>query len=80
MNEAATAKLILYRIRKGDLAEGFTARDVHQKAWSGLTDIETVKAGLDLLADLDWIEGTTATTATGGRPRTAYTINPRGPR
>jgi hypothetical protein len=71
----ATAKLILPRIRKGDVADGFAARDIRRKEWSGLTDNEAIKAGLELLADLDWIE--LNTTETGGRPRVAYTINPR---
>ena len=54
--EAATAKLICRRIRKGDLADGFAARDIRRKEWSGLTDNEAIKAGLELLADLDWID------------------------
>lgn len=73
--EAATAKLILSQIRRGNLADGLTAREIQRKAWSGLTDNEAIKAGLDLLADLDWIEP--QTTETGGRPRVSYAINPR---
>ncbi|MBM3563451.1 MAG: DUF3987 domain-containing protein [Alphaproteobacteria bacterium] len=73
--ETAAARAILRRIRKGDLADGFTARDVHQKDWANLTDRAQVKAGLELLADLDWLAPQTQ--ATGGRPRTCYTINPR---
>ena len=74
-NEAAVAKLILSRIRKGDLADGFTARDLQRKGWSGLTEIDAIKAGLDFLADLDWIEAGTA--ETGGRPSTPFAINPK---
>ena len=74
-NEAATAKLILARIRKGELADGFTAREIQRKAWSGLTEVDAIKSGLELLADLDWIEAATA--ETGGRPRVTYDINPR---
>ena len=74
-NEAATAKLILARIRKGELADGFTAREIQRKAWSGLTEIDALKAGIELLADLDWIDAATA--ETGGRPRVTYDINPR---
>ena len=73
--EAATAKLILSRIRKGDLADGFAARDIRRKEWSGLTDNGAIKAGLELLADLDWIAP--ETTETAGRPRTVYAINPK---
>ena len=37
------AKAILRRLRKNDLPMPFTARDIHQRDWSGLTEIE----GLD---------------------------------
>jgi hypothetical protein len=40
-----------------DLADGFTARDIHQHGWSNLSDREHVQAGLDLLGDLDWDRG-----------------------
>ena len=73
-SEAATAKLILGRIRKHDLADGFGTRDIRRKEWSGLTDIEQIRAGLELLADFDWIAPTTSETA--GRPRTVYSVNP----
>jgi Protein of unknown function (DUF3987) len=73
--ETAVAKLILARIRKGDLSDGFSARDIQRKGWSSLTDNDQIKAGLELLADLDWIAP--QTTETAGRPRTTYSINPR---
>ena len=57
--ELNAAQAILARIRKGDLCDGFTARDVHQHDWSGLTDRDHVHAGLSLLADLDYIAGST---------------------
>ena len=75
-SETASAKSILSHIRKGDLADGFAARDIQRKGWSGLTDNDQIKAGLELLADLDWIAP--QSTATPGRPRTVYRINPRG--
>jgi putative DNA primase/helicase len=74
-NETAVAKLILSRIRKGDLVDGFTARDIQRKQWSGLTDNEAIKAGLELLADFDWIAPQTLQTA--GKPSVTYLINPR---
>ncbi|CAJ0876708.1 hypothetical protein AMST5_02810 [freshwater sediment metagenome] len=72
--EAASAKAILSRIRKREIPDGFTLRDVHQKGWANLSDREQVKAGLDLLVDLDWLAARTE--QTGGRPRTFYSINP----
>jgi hypothetical protein len=77
--ETSAAKAILSRVRRGELQDGFTARDVHQKGWANLTDRDQVGAGLSLLADLDWIAPqTTPVGPTGGRPRTTYAINPRG--
>lgn len=74
-SEAATAKLILSRIRKGELSDRFSARHIRRKEWSGLTDNDEIKAGLDLLADCNYIAPTPIGTA--GRPRVAYAINPR---
>lgn len=75
MNEAATARAVLLRIRRGDLQDGFAARDIRRREWSGLTDTDQIKAGLELLADYEWLAPRTLDT--GGRPRTVYSINPK---
>jgi Protein of unknown function (DUF3987) len=72
----AAAKAILKHIRNGDLADGFTARDVHRPRWSNLSEHFQVQAGLDLLCDLDWLFAEKR--ETGGRPSVAYHINPWG--
>jgi putative DNA primase/helicase len=72
--ETATAKTIIAHIRKGDLPDGFTARDLWRNKWSGLDDLDQVKVSLDLLSDFDWLAP--ATIQTGGRPRTTYSVNP----
>jgi Protein of unknown function (DUF3987) len=78
MIELAAGQAILNRIRAGELTDGFTARDVHQRNWSGLTERDWVQAGLDLLVDLDYLAATTDQPGErGGRPKTTYTINPR---
>jgi hypothetical protein len=74
-NEAVAARAILARIRKRHLADGFTARELWRNNWSGLDDLERVKGGLALLADLNWLSPTI--TPTQGRARTTYAINPR---
>jgi hypothetical protein len=77
--EVTAAKAILTRIGKGDLSDGFTARDIHQRDWSNLSSREDVQAGLDLLLDLDHIAASAPiTTLVGGRPKVTYTINPKG--
>ena len=74
--EVATATAILAKIRKGDLSGEFTARDVLQRDWSNLNQKPQVTAGLELLDDLDWVASRDI--KTGGRPKTIYTVNPRG--
>lgn len=73
--EVVTAQAILIRIRKGELTDGFTARDILQNDWAKLTDREQVITGLALLVDHDWLAE--RITPTGGRPRTDYIINPK---
>jgi hypothetical protein len=76
--DIAAATTILSHIRNGDLVDGFTARDVHQKDWANLTDRDHVRAGLDLLTDLDCVIAVTEpVSAFGGRPKTTYRINPK---
>jgi hypothetical protein len=75
--DITAATTILAHIRKGDLTDGFSARDVHQRDWSNLTDHNHVQAGLDLLVDLDHIAASTISAPQGGRPKTTYAINPK---
>jgi hypothetical protein len=76
--ELAAAKAILKHIRAGDLKDGFTARDVHQRGWAHLTEREQVGAGLGLLTDLDYLAvSVPPAEAQGGRPKVTYRVNPR---
>jgi hypothetical protein len=77
-SEVATvaAKAILVKIRRRELQNGFTARDVHRPRWSNLSDKTQVHAGLELLVECDWLAVTER--ETGGRPSVVYSINPRG--
>ena len=77
-SELAAAKAILKHIRNGDVTDGFTARDVHQRGWAHLTEREQVGAGLNLLVELDHLAAVeSASVPHGGRPKTIYRINPR---
>jgi Protein of unknown function (DUF3987) len=75
--ETAAAKAILSHIRKGDLTDGFTAREIHQHKWSNLSDRGQVQAGLDLLCDLDWLRAVDKKHIGAGRPTAHYRVNPR---
>jgi len=74
--ESEAARNILGHLRRGDLPETFTRRDVQRKHWAGLTDIETVQEALDMLFEYGWIGENVV--MTGGRPSSQYQINPRG--
>jgi|GEM_PF-666895 len=65
------ARLILKRRTK--LPEGFTARDIQRKGWSGLDGIDAVNEALAWLIDYGHIEAKTLSSAdTNGRPKIVY--------
>jgi Protein of unknown function (DUF3987) len=70
----AAANAILKHIRFGDLQNGFTGRDAQRSQWSNLPNSRHIQAGLDLLAEFNWLRGERK--ETGGRPIVAYQINP----
>ncbi|BBO88185.1 DUF3987 domain-containing protein [Desulfosarcina ovata] len=70
-----TARAIIAKIRKGALPTLLTVREVYRRKWSGLTDLETIKSGLKVLVDHDWMLETQKNT--GGRPTIEYQLNPR---
>jgi hypothetical protein len=72
---AMQARTLAAHLRGGDLADLFTAREVHRKGWAGLSSIRTVEETLDLLEDLHWLRSVQI--QTGGRPKVQYLINPK---
>jgi hypothetical protein len=56
----------------------FTARDIRQKDWSGLTDQDSVNRALDYLENVaGWVRCTDSLSGPkGGRPTTKYLVNP----
>jgi hypothetical protein len=68
------ARLLATRIKSGKLRDGFTAREVYQSGWAGLTDADQVARAAALLVDLDWLAEVEE--RTGGRPRTRFLISP----
>jgi hypothetical protein len=77
VSEVAAAKAILAHVRRGDLRDGFSAREVYRKGWASLSDNDCVQAGLELLCDLNCIAAEARRrNQFGGRPSTSYRINP----
>jgi hypothetical protein len=72
--EASAALLIWKRIETGDFSDGFTAREIKQRHWSGLSDSAAVDAGLSILVECGWLRADRI--ENGGRPSYCYAINP----
>lgn len=67
-----TAAHLILKKRK-ELADGFTARELHRHHWAGLDDVDTVRDGIDVLLEYQHIiELLPGNTQTGGRPSVSY--------
>ena len=68
------AQTLIGKIKKGELGQGFTGREVARKQWSGLKTPDTVKDVLSLLIDYGYLK--TIDTQGEGRHTTKYFIHP----
>jgi hypothetical protein len=76
--ETAAVRDLARHIKRGDLSELFTTRDVYFRGWSGLDSPEHVRAALDLLEDAAWVRKVEPPTSrSGGRPSEAWIVNPK---
>jgi len=64
------------KIKLGTLNDGFTARDVHRKGWSLLTEIDVVNAALIELVEENWLKSKKQTPPHGGKTKDVFYINP----
>jgi hypothetical protein len=69
------AQALAGQVKKGRLADGFTARDVSRNQWRYLTTAEAIRAALEWLEDDGWLRGIQDPPG-AGRPTVRYTINP----
>jgi putative DNA primase/helicase len=69
------SKAILAKLRAGTLEDGFTARDVQRKGWTGLTERGAIGDALDLLVAHRWLVETVLPAGErGGRPSETYSL------
>ena len=68
-----SARELLKHIRRKELQDGFTARDVYRNCWTRLATPDQANQALKVLADFSWIRE--QTTHTDGRPKTQYRIH-----
>lgn len=73
--EAESARALLHRIRRDEVANPFTARDVYMKGWASLSKPDEVHEAVRYLADLEYLRKEEQ--STGGRTRAAIWINPK---
>lgn len=77
--EVVAARAIWSHVARGDLLDGFDARAIYRKGWTGLSDADDVKGGLELLVEYGYlVESIDPPTAgASGRPRhPRYLVNP----
>jgi putative DNA primase/helicase len=70
------AKSLLRRIRKGELFDGFTVRDVYRKGWAYTSTQEDAQQAIDLLVEKGYLA--VDSSKSNGRPTIRYLVNPRG--
>lgn len=49
------ARALLDRIKKGNIPDGFSSRDIYRKQWSQLNSSELVYQGVKILIDFGWL-------------------------
>lgn len=64
------------RLKRGDLQDNFTVRQVYRKGWDLLSDTEVAEDACSILAEAGWLKDVTERSATGRSPSTTYIINP----
>lgn len=69
------AKTILRRVKAGDLGATFTRQELHQKKWSGLTELQPVIDAIERLEAHNFLR--IKKLETGGRPSIVCTMNPK---
>lgn len=77
-NQTEGARALLDHIRKGELGDGFTVRDIYRKGWSLLGNTKEATEAAEFLSDMGWVRGVRdeRQSITEGKPTTRYFIHP----
>jgi hypothetical protein len=71
------AKVLLNKIRDGELKDGFTKRDAQRPVWSGITTSEDAQEACEELVERGYLkEERIEPSSKGGRPTIKYCIHP----
>jgi len=72
--EMRSARLLLKRIKSGDVSHGDQVREVYRRQWSGLRSKEEVDGALGILSDFGWLK--VQKLESGGRPSEVVLLHP----
>lgn len=72
-----SAREIIKHIRRGEIKEGMTVREIWRPQWSKLTSAEEVKSGLAILEEYEWLIVEKILNVRGGRPSESIKLNPK---
>ncbi len=72
--DVTAAHRIAKKIQSGDIPDGLTVREIYRREWSGLSSAEKVYAGLEVLAQHNWLR--IEHQETGGRRSDVLSIHP----
>ena len=72
--DAAGARELLRRIRRGEIKDSFRLRDVYRNGWARLGQPEQAKKAAELLCDFDYLRAESE--PTGGRWTERYRVHP----
>jgi hypothetical protein len=68
------ARALLERMRKGEVKDGSTVREIYRKQWAKLSSSETVNAAAEVLEEFGWLR--VETLKTEGRSTTEVHLHP----
>lgn len=73
------AKSLAVHIKRGDLHDGFTVRNVYRKNWSLLATAKEATEATEILEEMGWLSAVRddKVSANDGRPTVRYLINPK---
>ncbi len=77
-SDVVAAHELAKRLRRGEVGESFSLRDVYRRAWTGLASRDEVRPAAEYLEDLGWLMRVQEQTP--GRTRTRYLVNPQIPK
>ena len=71
-----SAQALARKLERGELKNGFTAREVRRHQWTGLKTERSVETAIEWLEDCGWVRRMRSAHGQAGRPTTRYGIHP----